>query len=201
MPLPLYIFEPRYQEMIARCLHNKETFVVALIREGAEALGPLAEPYTVGCSAVIRDVTPVGDGRLHIKTMGVDRVRLAEVQSELAYLTCTTETFPLSIEGGPELEEQASRIRNLIARYVGILAPNGNRDLPNLPALHPVKLFWLAADLLQVRNARKQQFLEAPDARSLAESLEVAFRNEITLLTAIASQKQANADGNPLSLN
>jgi len=52
-PLYLHIFEPRYQRMINLCLNEHRPFGVVLIRHGQEALGPLAEPYRIGCTADI----------------------------------------------------------------------------------------------------------------------------------------------------
>src|ERR1051326_9156372 len=43
MPLPLHVFEARYQEMMAECLQGDRTFGVCLIRSGQEVGGP-AEP-------------------------------------------------------------------------------------------------------------------------------------------------------------
>ena len=202
MPLPLYIFEKRYQQMISHCLRTKAPFVVALIREGQEALGPTAKPHEVGCSATIRGVTPVGDGRMHIKTMGIERFRIIDTFSDEAYPTCETEDLPLPGYAGEEAAKGAvHEILRLVERYVSILAPGDERKLPNLLALHPTKLLWLAADLLQVRNSQKQALLESSDAAHLFAALRQVFEREITLLSAIANQKEANADGNPISLN
>ena len=200
MPLPLHIFEPRYQEMIAYCLRTKEPFVVSLIREGQEALGPAAEPHAVGCTALIRSASPLGDGRMQIKTMGVERLRVLRFFDDQSYPTCETEGFALPMTESVGNREAAT-IRGLIAQYVSILAPDTDMDLPDLVSLHPTKLLWLAADLLQIRNPRKQALLESPGALELFRNLEITFQREITLLSAISSQKQANDDGSSHSLN
>ena len=41
-PLPLHIFEPRYQKMIQDCLQGDKLFGVCLIRSGQEVGGPAA---------------------------------------------------------------------------------------------------------------------------------------------------------------
>jgi Lon protease-like protein len=45
-PLPLRIFEPRYVDMVKRCLRDQAPFGVVLIREGQE-VGP-AEFHDIG---------------------------------------------------------------------------------------------------------------------------------------------------------
>lgn len=201
MPLPLFIFEERYKEMVARCLSEKIPFVVALIREGTEALGPPAEPFRVGCSAAIRSVAPAGDGRMHIKTVGQQRLRIEDIYTDESYLTCRTESYEISGPDAATGEREAEILRDLIGRYVAILAPGQNRPLPNLSLLETNKLMWLAADLLQIRKVRKQALLESADRRALFDNLKRTFEEEIALLSAIANQKKANTDGGPISLN
>ena len=70
MPLPLHIFEDRYKQMINNCLEEKEPFGVVLIRNGKEALGPLAQPHSIGCTARIVEVQKLSDGRMNITSVG-----------------------------------------------------------------------------------------------------------------------------------
>ena len=48
--LPLRIFEPRYVDMVSRCLRDEGSFGVVLILDGAE-VGAVGELAGVGCSA------------------------------------------------------------------------------------------------------------------------------------------------------
>jgi len=50
------------KEMINLCLLEKRPFGVVLIRNGMEALGPLAEPFHIGCTAEIAHVQHLDDG-------------------------------------------------------------------------------------------------------------------------------------------
>ena len=53
MPLSLHIFEDRYKLLIGKCLQERQPFGVVLIKKGIEALGPLAEPHHIGCTAFV----------------------------------------------------------------------------------------------------------------------------------------------------
>ena len=75
-PLPLRIFEPRYLDMISRCLKNEAPFGVVLIREGSE-IGP-ATTYEIGTLARIIDWYQGSDGVLGITAVGGERFRLLE---------------------------------------------------------------------------------------------------------------------------
>ena len=86
MALPLRIFEPRYQEMIDRCLDEEIGFGVVLIKEGEEVGGPV-EPYSVGTIARILKSDKLPDGQMNLVTMGVVRFRILQTHDIHPYLS------------------------------------------------------------------------------------------------------------------
>lgn len=80
-PMALRIFEPRYLDMVCRCLRDESGFGVALIREGQE-VGPAAEVYGVGTLVGISYWEQRKDGLLGITIRGEQRFRIldSEVQ-------------------------------------------------------------------------------------------------------------------------
>jgi Lon protease-like protein len=73
-PLPLRIFEPRYLDMVSKCLKASSPFGVLLIKSGSEA-GP-ASTYDIGTLARITDWYQGSDGLLGITAVGDERFRL-----------------------------------------------------------------------------------------------------------------------------
>ena len=73
-PLPLRVFEPRYLDMISRCMKEDAPFGVLLIRDGHEA-GP-ATTHHVGTLARVTDWYQGSDGLLGITAIGTERFRL-----------------------------------------------------------------------------------------------------------------------------
>ena len=74
-PLALRIFEPRYLDMVRRCMREHTSFGVVAILEGAEA-GAVARLATLGTCARIVDFDPLPDGLLGITCIGEERVRI-----------------------------------------------------------------------------------------------------------------------------
>jgi Lon protease-like protein len=73
--LPLHIFEPRYRELVARCLAGPEPFCVVLQDdEGMREVGCLARDLTV--------LERLADGRLNIVVSGGEPVRLGPVDDD-----------------------------------------------------------------------------------------------------------------------
>jgi Lon protease-like protein len=80
-PLPLRIFEPRYLDMVSRCLREQSGFAVLLIGEGEEAGGAVTFAAT-GTEARIVDFDRLEDGLLGIRCVGRGRVRVVEAWRE-----------------------------------------------------------------------------------------------------------------------
>ncbi len=77
-PLPLRIFEPRYLDMVGRCLKSQACFGAVAIRAGSE-VGE-AETFEVGTLAEIVDWYREDDGLLGILARGRERFRIVRVE-------------------------------------------------------------------------------------------------------------------------
>jgi Lon protease-like protein len=76
--LPLHIFEPRYQAMVARCLDEKLEFGMILASHQAIA--------AVGCTAeIVKKIRDYPDGRLDILAVGRSVFHLTELLDEKEY--------------------------------------------------------------------------------------------------------------------
>lgn len=73
--LPLYIFEPRYRQMLADALHSHRLFAVAMQRPGSTR----ETPSTVAGLGLIRVSVRHKDDTSHLILQGIARVELGEV--------------------------------------------------------------------------------------------------------------------------
>ncbi|MGH8203717.1 MAG: LON peptidase substrate-binding domain-containing protein [Steroidobacteraceae bacterium] len=80
-PLPLKIFEPRYLDMVSRCMREQSGFAVVLIGEGEEAADATSFAAT-GTEARIVDFDRLEGGLLGISCVGRERVRVVEAWRE-----------------------------------------------------------------------------------------------------------------------
>jgi Lon protease-like protein len=71
-PLQLQVFEPRYLDMVGRCMRSGTAFGVARILEGSEA-GVVSDTAVIGTSARIIDFHALSNGLLGLLCLG-DRV-------------------------------------------------------------------------------------------------------------------------------
>jgi len=85
MPLPLRVFEPRYQALLRDCRGSGGQFGVVAIHNLDEVEGS-ANPELVGTAAVITKVRPLGDGRSHLVATGAHRFRIRQLLTGMPYL-------------------------------------------------------------------------------------------------------------------
>ncbi|MEC7803260.1 MAG: LON peptidase substrate-binding domain-containing protein [Pseudomonadota bacterium] len=114
-PLPLRVFEPRYLDMISRCLKDESQFGVLLIYDGSEVGS--ADTYSVGTKARICDWYQGSDGILGLTAIGTQKFRLVDVkqQSDGLYLG---EIDVLDPEPSIPLPEDYLRMADLLRAIV-----------------------------------------------------------------------------------
>lgn len=201
MPLPLRIFEERYKLMIRFCIENNQPFGVVLIRQGLEALGRLAEPYEIGCTARIIEVEPLDKGQMNIITLGEKRFRILSTYSRDGYLVGKVEWFPLEEASFQKMTSQSQRLLPWVKQYMQILSEASETDLEpdKLPA-DPIVLAYLAAVLVQIPPEQKQALLAEQRAIDLLGNMERIYRREVAMLQAIMDHGRRQDPG-PFSMN
>ena len=160
MVLPLHIFEPRYREMINRCVEEKKQFGVVLNGDGGET-GDVVVPYTIGTAARIARVERLDDGRMDITAVGTQRFRILELDRSRSCLSAKVCQYPV-VNGGTRLAmEMARRVVPQVLEYVELLseASKTKLRLDRLPE-DPKRLSLLVAIALQINNSEKQKLLE-----------------------------------------
>lgn len=190
MPLNLHIFEERYKKMINQCLNGNRPFGVVLISSGQEALGPLADPHLIGCTAQITQAQPLRQGQMHITAIGRERFRIRSLdRSSEPYLIGHVDMYPLESEERAIIVDRGMRLRTWIHRYLKALEEAGQVqfDASKLPK-EPTALAYLGAVVLQqISTEQKQELLEAPKASIMFDRLRAIYRREVALLEAMLS--------------
>ncbi len=76
-PLPLRIFEPRYVDLVRRCMKTDTGFGVVLLVEGREAgAGAAMATAAIGTEARIVDFDQLEDGLLGLSCIGQEKIRV-----------------------------------------------------------------------------------------------------------------------------
>jgi len=158
-PLSLRIFEPRYLDMVRRCLREHSVFGVVLILEGEEA-GAAARVADTGSSARLVDFDTLPDGLLGVVGVGEQRFRVLRRWQQADGLNLADVEYlapdpaqPLPPERAPLAELLREVLPKLGGAYVHVEARYedagwvGNR--------------W--AEILPLTPLERQELLELPD--------------------------------------
>jgi Lon protease-like protein len=197
MPLQLHVFEKRYQQLVQDCLKTDRQFGVVLIQRGSEALGPLPEPYSVGCSAHIMDIKPLSQGRLNLMVVGRERIRIHSFERQSApYLIGKVEPYPLKYGDMQSFKNEAAHMRPRIEQYKRLLVQMS--DLHKEPEPLPGEdemIGYLAAILLQAPLQDKQALLEAESAIEQLTILDGILNRELPLMKALLAESSRSGIG------
>ena len=184
MQVKLHIFEERYKLMVNRCIEADMPFGIVLISSGHEALGPVAAPHEVGCSARIIEVQRLPLERMNIVAVGRQRFRIRSLDRGNPYLLGNVSYFS-PLDDNPNLMRRFSRaLRPLLVRYLDALASAEEIQFDANEIPHtPKSLAQVASILLQADNAQKQELLSLDKMSALLRRLLEIYQLEAELMT------------------
>jgi len=168
--LPLYIFEPRYRQMLRDVLAGDRLFVVVARR--ADALDET--PTRFGCLGMVRASVDNADGTSHLFLFGLRRVIVRELLPDTTYPV-------VRIDPAPDEDGDSVRAHALVLKVKELARERVSREEPpaglrELAARivaedSPTRLADLLAHLLITDPARKQELLAMPSVPGRLEKL------------------------------
>ena len=178
--VPLHIFEPRYRQMVRRCLDGDGVFGMVLIREGdcADEVRPVAHCssapplYSVGAAGRIVGHHPLPDGRSYILVKGLARFRIGDLDDEQPYLTAR-----VAYLRGPKLPTAQDDLlqETLCGAFAGYLECCSGDTAKALTRARSVRGAAEAADVIasciDLPPAQRQALLEVLDPAERCEAL------------------------------
>ncbi len=169
--MPLQIFEPRYLDLVSRCLKEDSGFGVVWLQRGDEVFraGQNAPAMAeLGCYAKIVDWTSLPNGLLGITIEGGDIFRLLGSNSRADHLSMGDIEW---LEPEPEiaLPEHSDELMALLQQLVS--HPHVERLGIDAAVSHVGQLSCLLAQLLPIDEASKYKLLTISQPLSRLEKL------------------------------
>ena len=160
--MPLRIFEPRYVDMVGRCLREDAPFGVVLIRRGADThIGPDARQpdiFNIGVSARIVDFDQTSTGTLAVKVLGEGKFRIHGTEEQRDHLLVgDVEMLPeeRATPLGEDFEWLATLLQDLMQHPLMADRWRDELDLEDARAVG-----WRLSDLLPLPPETKQGLLQ-----------------------------------------
>ena len=204
--LPLHIFEDRYRQLVRdlRAGPEPRRFGVIAIREGRETgVNGVSALYGVGCTATLRRVSELEDGRFDLITVGSQRFRLAsELDESQPYLRADVDLLDEDTGDEAEARLAAQAVQRGFRAYLDALAAQGVTQIsvPDLPD-EPVVLSYLVAASVIADLSDKQTLLAEPDALSRLTAERAMLSREAAMLRSLTSTPVPDLRNTPYSPN
>ena len=156
-PLPLHVFEPRYRQMVARCVEGDGRF--GLLYHDPDRHGPFSvEEGSVGCEAEILDFQPLPDGRSLIFTRGRERFAVDDgIEADTPYHECVATAYMDEAPPPPEIPQRRERS---VALFHRVVAEVIRRDPPFPEIDTEAETGFQLAQALRTDPAWQQSLLE-----------------------------------------
>jgi Lon protease-like protein len=117
--LPLYIFEPRYREMLEHALNHHRIFSVALIKPECAQWQSPEDFFHIAGVGLIRACVERGDGTSNLILQGLERVRFTAFEQETPFPIATIETLESDSVSSVETEALAAKVLELYSKFKG----------------------------------------------------------------------------------
>jgi Lon protease-like protein len=199
MLLPLYVFEPRYPQLMHDVLAGDRIFGVALIERGHEVGGDDVRS-DIGTAAKILEAQELDDGSWAVMTTGVQRLRVLEWLRDDPYPRAEVELIDeVAGVGSPTL--RASTLQQLrrvlaLARELGDDVPAATTPVASDPMIASWQLSTLAP--FGPHDTQRLLLIDDPDTRmrAVANGLTDVER-DLQLRLALDLELDSDSDTGP----
>jgi Lon protease-like protein len=177
--MPLFIFEPRYQEMLGDVLQKDRLFAVFNESDPEPETGEEEPPARMGTVGVIRASHKNPDGTANLALQGLVRVRLVEIVRESPYRLIRVETCPSEDDLADEGDACRSRILSLIDRQPALTEELPEEYLAFIQSIAEPEAFIDVSIHTLCRDCQvKQKLLETTSLARRYDDFEAYLRRE-----------------------
>jgi len=162
--VPLYIFEPRYREMIAD-VSASHGIIGMMLLKGDWEREYYANPdtYEIGCAGKISELVKLPDGRYQVILEGLSEFRVKRESRERSYRQAEVEWCPT--DPPMDIDAEATEgLRQLLFEYLGDTAAAAWKSLEER-GLSGAQLVNFLCFHIDVPAIEKQTLLEARGSR------------------------------------
>ena len=142
--LPLYIFEPRYRQMLADALHSNRMFSVAMQKPGSTR----ESPSPVAGLGLIRVSVGHKDGTSHLILQGLARVELEEAVRYKPYRIQRIRPLETPPCDNVKVDALVAKVRELLEERINlglpfpfpVMSPDKSESTPAPPSFSPKEI-------------------------------------------------------------
>ena len=178
--LPLFIFEPRYRQMLADTMAGNKLLAISLFRKDWEKTKDLHPSHEIAGVGYVKAVIENNDGTSHILLKGLERVRITSYIQTEPYRVARVRPIPDEVEDTKELRELGRTLRDLFIQRIRLASERPDRAIMLPKELSdPVTLSHYASFIVSSNPYLKQGILETTNVNCRIKHLISILEEEI----------------------
>ena len=200
--VPLTISRKRSMAVVNAAMKTEEKMIVVIAQRDPQTEEPsLADLYSIGTKAIVKQIGQSSEGVIHAMVQGLDRVVLLKEEQTTPYATARVRSLDRPSDGGPEVQALHRAIQELVSDLPRLIHAPGIQEASMVLSNEedPVALAYRIASLVNMTVAEEQKLLESSSTLDLLRGLYAALSKEIQILLLrdkIASDTQTKIGKN-----
>lgn len=178
--IPLFIFEPRYREMLKDILQGNKFMAISLLRKGWQSHQEPYPSHEIVGVGYVKAVIENPDGTSHILLRGLERARIVRYLQTEPYRIARVRALPDEVKNQKELSHLAQVLRQLFMQKLRLASekPSDNFPLPK-ELTNPLTLSHYVSFTTSLDPYLKQDILETVNVNCRMKHLISLLKEEI----------------------
>ncbi|HEU5091745.1 MAG TPA: LON peptidase substrate-binding domain-containing protein, partial [Nitrospira sp.] len=183
--MPLTIGRERSVAAVNAAMKTEEKTIVVVAQRDPQAEEPaLADLYSIGTKAIVKQLGQSSEGTIHALVQGLDRVVLLKEEQSTPYSIVRVRSLGRPTADGPEVQALHRAIQELVSDLPRLIQAPGIQEVGAVLSNEDdsVALAYRIASLVNLDVVEEQRLLESSSTLDLLRSLYAALSKEIQIL-------------------
>src|SRR5574337_263899 len=183
--MPLTIGRERSVAAVNAAMKTEEKIIVVVAQRDPQTEEPeLADLYSIGTKATVKQIGQSSEGSIHALVQGLDRVVLLKEERSTPYSIVRVRSLGRPTDDGPEVQALHRTIQELVADLPRLIQAPGIQEVGAVLSHQDDSgaLAYRIASLVNLDVVEEQRLLESSSTLDLLRSLYTALSKEIQIL-------------------
>jgi ATP-dependent Lon protease len=183
--MPLTVGRQRSVAAVNAAMKTEEKMIVVVAQRDPQAEEPgLADLYSIGTKAIVKQIGQTSEGVIHALVQGLDRVVLLKEEQATPYPTVRVRSLERPSDNGPEVQALHRAIQELLSDLPKLIEAPGIQEVSAVLSNEndSIALAYRIASLVNLNVVEEQRLLECSSTLDLLRSLYAALSKEIQIL-------------------
>jgi len=183
--MPLTVGRERSVAAVNAAMKTEEKMIVVVAQRDPQTEEPvLADLYSIGTKAIVKQIGQSSEGAIHALVQGLDRVVLLKEEQSTPYSTVRVRSLGRPTDDGAEVKALHRAIQELVSDLPRLIQAPGIQEVGTVLSNEDdsVALAYRIASLVNLSSVEEQRLLESSSTLDLLRSLYSALSKEIQIL-------------------